>query len=74
MTKLSDAELTTAEAALAKKYRGIVRGSLTNVVSKGRFRNKRTMKVIYPHCKGKPILPTKRLHPVVWPGNKKIKI
>jgi predicted RecB family nuclease len=30
--------------------------------------------LIYPHCKGKPILPTKRLHPVVWPGNKKIKI
>jgi hypothetical protein len=56
MTKLTDAELKTAEAALAKKYRGIVRGSLTNVASKGRFRNKRTIKVVRPHCKGKPIL------------------
>ena len=56
MTKLTIAQLKTAEAALAQKYRGIVRGSLTNVVSKGRFRNKRTIKVVCPHCKGKPIL------------------
>jgi hypothetical protein len=56
MTKLTDAELKAAEASLAKKYRGIVRGSLSNVVSKGRFRNKRTIKVVCPHCKGKPIL------------------
>jgi DnaJ-class molecular chaperone len=56
MTKLTDAELKAAEAVLAKKYRGIVRGSLTNVASKGRFRNKRTIKVVCPHCKGKPIL------------------
>jgi hypothetical protein len=74
MTKLTVAELKTAEAFLATKYRGIVRGSLTNVLPKGRFRNKRTIKVFCPHCKGKPILPTKRLHPVVWPGNEKIKI
>jgi hypothetical protein len=58
MTKLTDAELKTAEAVLAKKYCGIVRGSLTNVVSTGRFRNKRTIKVVCPHCKGKPILTT----------------
>ena len=56
MTKLTAAQLKTAEAALAKKYRGIVRGTLTNVVSKGRFRNKRTIKVVCSHCKGKPIL------------------
>ena len=56
MTKLTDAELNSAEALLAKKYRGIVRGSLTNVVSMGRFRNKRTIKVVCPHCTGKPIL------------------
>jgi hypothetical protein len=56
MAKLTDAELKTAEATLAKKYCGIVRGSLTNVVPKGRFRNKRTIKAICPHCKGKPIL------------------
>jgi hypothetical protein len=48
MTKLTDAELKTAEAALARQYRGIVRGSLTNVASKGRFRNKRTINVVCP--------------------------
>jgi hypothetical protein len=58
MNKLTAAGLKTAESVLAKKYRGIVRGSLTNVVSKGRFRNKRTIKVVCPHCKGKPILTT----------------
>jgi hypothetical protein len=56
MTKLTDADLKAAEAALAKKYCGIVRSSLTNVLSKGRFRNKRTIKVICPHCKGKPMV------------------
>ena len=56
MTKLTDAELEIAEAVLAKKYRGIVRGSLTNVESRGRFRNKRTVKVVCPHCKGKPMI------------------
>jgi DnaJ-class molecular chaperone len=56
MNRLTDAELKTAEVALAKKYRGIVPGSLTNVVSKGRFHNKRTIKVVCPHCKGKPII------------------
>ena len=56
MTKLTVAQLKTAEAVLAKKYRGIVRDSLTNVSSKGRFRDKRTIKVVCPYCKGKPIL------------------
>jgi hypothetical protein len=56
MNKLTNAELKIAEAALAKKYRGIVHGSPTNVVPKGSFRNKRTIKVVCPHCKGKPIL------------------
>ena len=60
MTKLTVAQLKTAEADLAKKYHGIVRGSLTNVVSKGRFRNKRTVKIVCPHCKGKPILTSTR--------------
>ena len=56
MNKLTNAELKAAEAALAKKYCGIVRGSLTNVASNGRFRNRRTIKVVCPHCKGKPIV------------------
>ena len=56
MAKLTDAELKAAETFLAKKFRDIVRGSLTNVASKGRFRNKRTIKVVCPHCNGKPIL------------------
>ncbi len=53
MSTLTKSELLAAETILAKKYKGVVRGSLTNTQKRGRFANKRTIKVVCPHCKGK---------------------
>lgn len=50
MKTLTKDELREAEAVLVKKYRGVVRGSLTNCATKGKYRGKRLVAVKCPHC------------------------
>lgn len=56
-----DPQLKEAEATLRKCYKGIVAGSLKDCSSKGKFRNKRTIKVKCPHCKGINLTSTQEL-------------
>jgi hypothetical protein len=62
MKTLSEDELRDAEKVLAKKYRGIVSGSLTNCTAKGRNRGKRQIQVRCPHCSKVSKTTTQELH------------
>lgn len=65
MTKLTTSQLNEKCAELRKKYKHVVPNTLTNVQTKGKFKNKRTLKVVCPHCKKSEITSSQELFHIV---------